>query len=269
MIVRPLLRKLFQFREHKDAEMVKPFLDHLEDLRWTLVKVIATLGIAMILSFGFRAQLMQVIERPLHSVKGTGIVSLRALGPADSMTVSLSLAFYAGIVLSFPLQLYYLAGFVLPALNPNEKVYVLPGILLSFGLFLTGVFFCFHWILPMTLHWLFYDAMHMGFQPDWTVGMYFGFATQFVLIFGLSFELPVVVIVLVKLNVLTATILRKTRAYAMILILGLASFIAPTPDPLTMAIVAGPMLILYEACIWIAWLMERHAHRQIMRPTRT
>ena len=269
MIVRPILRKLFQFREKKDTEMVKPFLDHLEDLRWTLVKIIATLGAAMILSFGFRFQLMRVIEAPLHVVKGSGIVHLRALGPADSMTVSLSLAFYAGIVLSFPLQLYYIAGFVLPALNPNEKVYVLPGILVSFGLFLSGVFFCFHWVLPATLHWLFYDAEHMGFQPDWTVGMYFGFATQFVLIFGLSFELPVVVMLLVKLNILTATVLRKTRAYAVILILALASFIAPTPDPVTMAIVAGPMLILYEACIWIAWGMERHQSRKVMIATRT
>jgi sec-independent protein translocase protein TatC len=268
MIVRPILRKLFQFREQKDTEMVKPFLDHLEDLRWTLVKVIATLGLAMVLSFGFRFQLMQVIESPLHRVSGTDIVYLRALGPADSMTVSLSLAFYAGIVLSFPLQLYYLAGFVLPALNPNEKVYVLPAILLSFGLFLSGVFFCFHWVLPATLHWLFYDAKHMGFRPDWTVGTYFSFATQFVLIFGLSFELPVVVIALVKLKILSASVLRKTRAYAMILILALASFIAPTPDPVTMAIVAGPMLVLYEACIWIAWWMERHARKQIMRPTR-
>jgi sec-independent protein translocase protein TatC len=269
MFTRSLLRKLFQFREKKDTEMVKPFLDHLEDLRWTLVKVIATLGLAMFLSFGFRFQLMGIIESPLRMVSGPEPVYLRALGPADSMTVSLSLAFYAGIVLSFPLQLYYLAGFVLPALNPNEKIYVLPAILLSFGLFLSGVFFCFHWVLPATLHWLFYDAKHMGFRPDWTVTTYFSFATQFVLIFGLSFELPVVVIALVKVGVLSATTLRKTRAYAMILILALASFVAPTPDPVTMAIVAGPMLVLYEACIWIAWGMERHAGRRVMVPTRT
>jgi sec-independent protein translocase protein TatC len=257
MIVRPILRKLFQLREQKDSELVKPFLDHLEDLRWMLVKAIATLGIAMVLCFGFRTQLMQVVERPLRDVGGHNMVNLRALGPADSMSVSVSLAFYAGIILSFPLQLAYLAGFVLPALNASEKAYLLPGILLSFGLFLSGVFFCFHWVLPATLKWLFYDAMRMGFSPDWTVGMYFSFATQFILLFGLSFELPVVVIALVKLGLLNATTLRKTRAYAVVLILALASFIAPSPDPLTMGIVAGPMLVLYEACIWIAWWMER------------
>jgi sec-independent protein translocase protein TatC len=268
-MIRALLRKLFQLREHKDTEMVKPFLDHLEDLRWTLMKVIVTLGLAMILSFAFRFQLMQVVEAPLKAVNAGNVVALRSLSPTDSINTSLSLAFYAGIILSFPLQLYFLAGFVLPALLPSEKGFVLPGIAVSFALFLSGVFFCFHWVLPATLKWLFYDNLHMGLHPDWTVGLYFSFATQFILIFGLSFELPVVVIALVKLGIVNVSMLRKTRAYAIVLICVLAAFVAPSTDPFTMLFVAAPMLILYEACIWIAWGMDRHAQKQIMRPTRT
>ena len=264
--LRPVLKKLFQARENQDTELVKPFLDHLEDLRWTLIKMVATLAAAMMLSFGFRFQLMQVIRSPLDAI---GNIPLKVLSPADSVSVSLSLAFYAGIVLSFPVLLYFLAGFILPALNAKEKALVLPGILVSFLLFLAGVLFCFRYILPLTLNWLYYDAKHMGFQPDWTVSLYFSFASQFILIFGLAFEMPVVVIALVKLGLLQASTLRSTRAYAVVIILVLSAFIAPSPDPVTLFIVAGPMLLLYEFCIWIAWYLERRAKRALMRPTRT
>ena len=245
MFLRTLLRKLFSARERKDVEMVKPFLEHLEDLRWTLVKMVATLSLGMVLSFAFRAQLIHVVEQPLLAVNG-GSVHLQALGPADSMNVSLTLAFYAGIVLTFPFQLYFLAGFILPALSTKEKGYVLPIIGATFALFLGGVLFCFNYILPLTLRWLFYDARHMGFDPGWTVNTYFAFATQFVLIFGLSFELPVAVVLLVKLGLITADTLRRTRAYAFIAILALGTLIAPSPDPITMMVVAGPMILLYE-----------------------
>ena len=285
--LRPLLGKIFKLREGQDNESVKPFLDHLEDLRWTLVKMAATLALTMILSFGFRGKLMELVKSPLRvikteittsiqnggaekaEIKGEKFVNPISLHPTDSMSISLSLAFYAGFVLSFPLQLYFLAGFVLPALTGKERAFVLPAIGVSFGLFLTGAFFCFHFVLPLTLRWLYYDSVHMGLDPEWTISDYISFATQFILIFGLSFELPVVVIALVQFGLLKASTLRSTRAYAVVLILGFSAFVAPSPDPLTMGIVAGPMYILYEACIWIAYGMERRANRRAMHPTRT
>ncbi len=265
MFLRTLLRKLFAARERKDVEMVKPFLEHLEDLRWTLVKMVGTLFLGMVLSFGFRFPLVHLVELPFYAVNGTAD-HLRALGPADSMNVSLTLAFYAGIVLTFPFQLYFLAGFVLPALSQKEKAYVLPIIGSTFALFLGGVLFCFNYILPLTLRWLRYDNIHMGFDPNWTVGLYFSFATQFVLIFGLSFELPVLVVVLVKIGLLSAATLRSTRAYAIIAILALGTLIAPSPDPITMMVVAGPMILLYEGSIWVAWWMERGNQRRLASP---
>ncbi len=263
MLFRFLLKKLFNFRQKTDVEMVKPFLEHLEDLRWTLVKMAAALGVAMFGSFIFRAELAGVVEQPLYGIglPGGMRANLQTLGPIDSMSISINLAFYAGLILAFPFLLYFLAQFTLPALNQKEKVYVLPAVGVGFMLFLTGVLVCFKLILPTTLRWLFNDSIKMGFRPDWRVTDYFGFATQFVLIFGLMFELPVVITVLVKIGILNATMLRKTRAYAVVLILVGAVIIAPTPDPVTMAIVAGPMLLLYEACIWIAWAMERRDRR--------
>ncbi len=249
-------------------EMVKPFLEHLEDLRWTLIKAVITLAVTMTLCFGFRHPLMHIVEAPMRVVTGRELLELGALAPGDSVNISISLAFYAGIILSLPLQLFFLAGFVLPALTPKEKGLVLPVIGVGFGLFLTGVFFCWNFVLPPTLTWLWQDQIHMGMKPSWTAQMYFSFASQFILIFGLSFELPVVVIALVKLGLLTASTLRKTRAYAIVLILVLSAFIAPSPDPITLGVVAGPMILLYELCIWIAWYMERRERGRAMRPTR-
>ena len=160
-------------------------------------------------------------------------------------------------------MLYFLAGFVLPALTPKRKrAFVLPGVGVSFALFLAGVLFCFKVVLPMTLRWLWNDQLNMGMRPDWTVSLYIGFATQFVVVFGLTFELPVVVIALVKVGLLSAGVLRRTRAYAVAIILIFAAFVAPSADPITMGIFAGPMYLLYELCIWIAWWMERAERRR-------
>ena len=263
MFLRPLLKKVFSLREHRETEAVKPFLEHLEDLRVMLFKMVGVLGVAMFVSFAFRAQLAHLVERPLQNIAGLDVTHLRGLGPGDSMTISISLSFYSGIIVSFPLLIYFLAGFVLPALTAQEKTMVLPGVAVSFALFLSGVLFCFNYVLPMTLRWLFYDQIHLGIQPDWTIALYISFATQFVLIFGLTFEMPVVVVALVKVGLLNVSLLRRTRAYAFVIILVFAAFVAPSGDPITLGVFAGPMLLLYELCIWIAYWMERADQRKL------
>ena len=132
------LRDIFAFRDPPESETSKPFLEHLEDLRWTIVKMAIVLIVAMFLCFAFRQRLVLILQRPLSEVGGQ-IGALRALGITDSITISFHLAFYAGIVISFPLLLYFLAQFVLPALTAVEKRFLFPAIVVSFGLFLTGV----------------------------------------------------------------------------------------------------------------------------------
>ncbi len=250
------LRNFFKFREVPDSETAKPFLEHLEDLRWTVVKMVITLFAAMILCFAFRAQLVQVMQRPLHDVDPQ-IGALRALGITDSMTISFSLAFYAGIVLSFPLLLYFLAEFVLPALTAVEKRLMLPAIFVSFLLFLTGVAFCYFWLLPKTILFFFNDTQSLGWLPAWTVQEYYSFVTRFTIGFGLAFELPVVVLALVRFGLITYELMSKTRPYAVVLIFVLAAIITPTPDMLTLLAMGGPMYVLYESCIWIAWFQRK------------
>src|SRR4029077_11881129 len=258
------LRDIFKFRELPESETSKPFLEHLEDLRWTIVKMAITLGIAIVVCFAFRATLVRVLQSPLHDI-GSQIGMLKALGITDSIVISFHLAFYAGIVLSFPLLLYFLAEFVLPALTAVEKRFLLPAIIGSFGLFLLGVCVCYFWLLPKTILFFFRDTQSLGWAPTWTVQQYYSFVTKFVLGFGLAFELPVVVLALVYFGLITYKFMARTRPYAIVLIFILAAIIAPTPDILTLVAMALPMALLYESCIWIAWLMERRASRP--RPT--
>src|SRR6476660_6985511 len=187
------LRDIFKFRDLPESETSKPFLEHLEDLRWTIVKMSITLVLAMIVCFCFRSTLVHLRQRPLREVDPT-VGALRALAITDSFTISFRLAFYAGIVIAFPLLLYFLAEFVLPALTAMEKRFLLPAILVSFVLFLTGVLTAYYWLLPKTILFFFRDTQSLGWVPAWTVQEYYSFVTRFTIAFGLSFELPVVVL---------------------------------------------------------------------------
>ena len=250
------LRDLFKFREAAEGDTSKPFLEHLEDLRWTIVKMAITLVIAMVLCFAFRGTLVRVMQAPLRDIdQKLGV--LRALGITDSITISFHLAFYAGIVISFPLLLYFAAEFVLPALTAMEKKFMMPAIGVSFALFLTGVIVCYYWLLPKTILFFFHDTESLGWLPSWTVQQYYSFVTRFTLGFGLAFELPVVVLALVRFGLVTYEFMARTRPYAIVLIFILATIITPTPDVLTLIAMSLPMVLLYESCIWIAWFMKR------------
>ena len=257
-----LLDRLFQFRE--EADMAKPFLQHLEELRRMIIKMAIALGICMTGSLYFQKTLVHLMEQPLARVDSTLVSKLQNLGVIDPITISFSLAFYAGIILSFPLLLFFLAQFVVPALTRKEKKVVYPSIAVGFGLFLTGVLVCYFVILPQTLKFCFDYSKSLNFAPSWTVREYFSFVTQMLLAFGAAFELPMGVIALVYLEFVSFSLLNRTRPYAYVLVLTLAAIIAPTPDPLSFFALGAPMCLLYEGCIWIAWALEKRRGRDLV-----
>ncbi len=259
------LQRFFQLREEPDR--AKPFLQHLEELRFMLIKMGLALVACMVGSFFFRQELVQALQAPLHKVDPTLVTKLQTLGVADSITISFQLAFYAGIVLSFPLLLFFLAQFVVPALTRKEKKYVFPSIGIGFFLFLSGVVCCYFWILPQTLRFFFQDAQNLGWTPTWTVREYFSFVTRMLLAFGAAAELPVAVMTLVALGLVSYDLLSRTRPYAIVLVLVLAAVIAPTPDVVTFLSLGGPMCLLYEGCIWIAWVIDRRRARRLEAET--
>src|SRR6266705_5272995 len=174
------LRDIIKFRDLPESETSKPFLEHLEDLRWMIVKMAITLAAAMIVCFAFRSTLVRIMQAPLQDV-GSQIGTLKALGITDSIVISFHLAFYAGIVLSFPLLLYFLAEFVLPALTAVERRFLFPAIAVSFALFLLGVLVCYFWLLPITILFFFRDTESLGGIPTCIVQQYYSVVPAFTL----------------------------------------------------------------------------------------
>jgi len=248
------LKNLFSFREQSDEAL--PFMDHLGDLRLMIIRIAVTLVLAMVGAFFFRGILATVVQRPLIAVDPIRASSLQSLGVADSMTISLELSFYAGLIISFPIILIFIAQFLFPALKPTERKILLPVAAFGMALFVTGILFAYVVVLPGTLDFFFKDAKSMHWTPTWTVREYYSFTTQFMIAFGVAFEMPMVVLALVKIGILNTEKLRKARSVAIITIFTVAAFITPSPDFVTYLLMGGPMVVLYEICIVLAKWVE-------------
>ena len=256
-----LLQTFFNFREKSDGDVVKPFLDHMEDLRWTLMKMLFALIGGMIVSFYFVTDLMDLLRQPLRTISPEFEKKLITTGIVDSFVITLQLAFFAGIVLSLPFLTYFLASFVLPALTRKEKKFLFPGILISTLLFMAGVLTSYYWLLPHTLRFFHDYAAKIEVQTLWSWRDYLSFCSWLTIGFGLLCQLPIVIIALSVLGLVDYKLLSTTRSYAITGILILAAVIAPTPDPMTFMTLAAPIIVLYEACIWIVWLIDRRKLR--------
>ena len=241
----------------------KPFLEHLKDLRTTLLKIVGVFLVCAIVSFAALKPIADALRLPLTRLevsKGMkpGALELVTLGPSEGFAALMSIALGAAVGLSLPFTLWFLAQFVGPALTPRERRAVVPGVLAGVFLFIAGVLFAFFVTAPMLLGFLYALYEKLGWQNVWTVKSYYGFLTQFLLVTGLTFELPLVLALLVRLEVLTLAQLRHYRRHAIIGILFLAAVFTP-PDAASMFVVAGPMYVLYEASIVISSVLRRRS----------
>lgn len=241
----------------EQSSVLKPFLEHLEDLRWMIIKMIAALGIAMTLSFFFARELLTVIIWPLQRVTPDPSAFLYTLEVTGGFTLAMKLSLYAGLIVACPFLLYFLAEFILPALTPKEKDLLAPVFTAGVGLFLGGVALGYFVVIPAGLNFFLEYNKYLGVTSRWTIDNYVSFVSHMCLAFGICFELPLVVLVLAKLGIVTAEFLRQKRPYVIVIIFIVAAVITPTTDPLNQSLLAVPMCVLYEACIWIARWMER------------
>lgn len=235
----------------------KSFLDHLEDLRWTLVKMAATLAVAMGICFFFAPQMLRVFTYPLARVVGDVTPFLRSQEVTGGFMLSIKLSLYSGVALASPLLIYFFGQFVVPALTIREKKLITPVLVAGIGLFLAGVALAYFWVIPGGLRFFLDYNKELGIRSDWLIDKYILFVAHMLLAFGACFELPLVVLALAKLGIVTHEFLRQKRRYAIVLCFIIAAFITPTPDMVNQCLLAVPMCLLYEACIWIAWWMER------------
>ena len=324
--------------DHDDPEEeggpVKTFLEHLEDLRWVLIKGCAILGVTILAcllggdyvvkvlmyplskaTISYPKQIKQVVKvmfgtnhlttfrfdeqqkaahhlstnnsitvhlEPVPSAGDSNrlLLALRvetnALGgakealniqvinqsPAGAFLVAFQVAIYAGVVISAPFLLYFIAAFVFPALKLNEKKYIYRGLFFSLGLFMLGVSFCYFILMPVALTASVQYTEWLGFSaPLWRAEDYIGFVSKFMLGMGLGFQLPVIILVLVRIGVLNYRILSSARRYVIVINFILGAVLT-TPEIITQVLMAVPMQILYEITVWIAWYWERKERKR-------
>ena len=197
-------------------------------------------------------------KEPSDAVDAKGnIVYMRSLRPTETFMLAIKLSVFAGIIISFPLLLYFILQFVLPGLKENERKALWPALIVGFGLFLLGVCFCYFVVLPKALDFFYTYSGELDVENEWRIGDYITFTTQFTLIFGLAFELPVIVMTIVKLGLLNYQTMSNTRAYAVLSIFVVGAVITPTGDAFTLLLLAAPMCLLYEMCIWLAYFHNK------------
>ncbi len=244
----------------------KPFLEHLSDLRVTLIKIVVVFFVFAIIcaaSLGHIFDLLRVPLRALAETEGAdpNTIGLLTLGPQEGFVALMMTAFSGALVLSMPFTLYFVGQFLLPGLTRRERGLLLPAFVAGTVLFLSGVVFAFFVTLPLVLRLLWRLYEQVGLENMWTVRMYLSFVTKFMLANGLIFELPLVLIILVRLGVVTVGQLSKRRRHAIMIILVASACLTP-PDAASMFLVAGPMYLLYEASIVVSVLLERRRRRR-------
>lgn len=180
-----------------------------------------------------------------------------AFQPGEAFMLSVHLAFFGGLIVAGPLLLYYVLQFIMPGLLEHEKRIICRSLWWGLGLFVLGCAFAYWAVLPRVLEFFFEYSWRMGIANDWRIGYYLSFAAKLVFVFGVIFELPVVMVPLIKLGVLTHARMKRLRPYALVGSFVVALLLAPAPDPGTMIIMALPLYGLYELCILIAWREAR------------
>jgi sec-independent protein translocase protein TatC len=190
-------------------------------------------------------------------------VDLVNLSPAGGFWVAFQVAMYGGIIVAAPLVLYFVASYVFPALRMKERRYVYRGMVYGLGLFFSGVTFCYFFLMPFALAASQRYSEWLGFAAyQWRAEDYISFVCKFMLGMGLGFEMPVVILTLVKIGVLNYRILSKGRRY-MIVINLLLGAVLTTPEVLTQIIMFVPLQGLYEVSIWVAWWWERKERKRM------
>jgi sec-independent protein translocase protein TatC len=223
-----------------------PLMRHLDELRTRILYSLVSIMIGFLVAFYFRELIFKIVLRP-YGPDFNPIV----LDVTERFFNYFKVSMAAGLVLASPVIIGQLLGFIMPALLPNEKRFVLPTIPVIVFLFALGVLFGYFLVLPVALGFLLNfgsDAIANQIRLDRSIN----FVTTTCLSCGLVFQLPVVVFLLSKVGLVNEDFLRRQRKISIVVIMILAAALTPTPDPFTMLLVATPMLLLYEISVYVA-----------------
>src|SRR5688572_10671469 len=243
--------------EEEEGGPVKTFLEHLEDLRWVLIKCLTSLGLAMVTCMVAADYITAFLKRPLTQLQATGVdTQLEAIDPLGPVGIIMKIGLYGGFTIALPFILYFVADFVMPALKKNEKKYFKRAFFIGSLLFFSGVALCYFMLLKISLFGLVAMNKWLGLNATvWRAQEYFSFVIMFMVGMSIVFELPVVLLTLVRMGVISHQTLVKSRAYLLIGHLVVCAFI--TPDALSTIFMVLPVQALIEVCIMISRYWER------------
>jgi sec-independent protein translocase protein TatC len=234
----------------------KPFLAHLEDLRWTIIRCVAALAVGVIVCAFSVKYILKALYHPYRQT-GRDPGKLFNFGVVDPFSIHMEISLMGGVILALPFLLYFIGQFLLPALTPRERHFIAPIFAAGAVLFVFGVGFCYALVLKTTLQFFFAYSNYLGFDATWTVKCLVDFEVQMLLGFGLAFELPLVILVLNLLGIVSVDQLAAKRRHAAFAIFVAACCIIPSTDLFSLSLLSVPMYLLYELCILVARIVER------------
>jgi sec-independent protein translocase protein TatC len=242
--------------DNRNGLETKPFLAHLEDLRWTIIRCVAALAVA-VGGCAFAAKYILAALYVPYEQTGHNRKELFNMGVTDPFAIHMEISVFGGLIVALPLLLYFIGQFLLPALTAREKRFLAPIFFGGAVLFCVGVGFCYGLVLKTALQFFFGYSDYLGISATWTAKALIDFEVQMLLGFGLAFEFPLVLLVLNVLGIVSAAQMAGKRRHAAFIIFVAACCIIPTTDPISLSLLSVPLYVLYEACIWIARIIER------------
>lgn len=229
------------------------FLEHLEELRWAILKSVVAILVGMAGTFFIAGDILQFLLGPTRSYES---LQLQFLKPAGMFMVRIYISLGCGFILALPVVLYQFWNFLAPGLLENEKKYIPYVIVFSTGLFILGGAFAFYLLIPVLVSFFILMGID-GVKAQWDIGEYMGLVIKMILLMGAVFQMPILIGFLTWIRILTPDLLKKSWRYALVIIFILAAVITPTGDPLTQTIVAAPLVVLYFFSLFVSsWIVR-------------
>ncbi|MCW1970636.1 MAG: twin-arginine translocase subunit TatC [Anaerolineae bacterium] len=243
--------------EGMDPEEAMSLLDHLREMRDRLLKSAIALAIGTSIASIFYSPILSFIAEPLRQINpNSTLPPLIATTPFEGLSNIFTVCVTVGAALAFPVILYQIIAYIAPGLLDHEKRWLKLGFPFAMILFSLGVFFTWRVFLPSALPFL------LGFLPELLdsrlkLDEYIPFVMGMMFWMGMAFEMPLIMFVLAKVNLISGDALRKNWRYAIVGVAILAAVITPTPDPVNMFLVMLPLLVLYVMSIGMAYIARR------------
>jgi len=241
----------------KDSTDDMGFLDHLEELRWRIFKVLISITLFAAGSFFFSDFFVNFLIEPTKTIEPP--LTLQVLRVQGMLIVKMWIAFFGGVILSLPVIVYQIWSFVAPGLYETEKRHLPTLIVVTFFSFIAGAAFAYYVIIPLIIPTLLAFGVE-GVENNISINYYFSFVLQMIIASGVIFEMPVVAYFLGRIGLLTPAFMRHYRRYAIAVIFIIAAILTP-PDPLSQMLLAIPLLILYEISIFISGFASRNIYK--------